>query len=71
MNWQPIETAPKDGTEIVLWCSRREQLIHPAKWFKNKWCEYTIDDFDSMGWQSLKVYDEPTHWFQIIPPKIP
>jgi hypothetical protein len=68
MNWQPIETAPKDGTEVVLWCSNRNTFTHRAKWKNNMWHEWAPGAFDQMDWFRLESYEHPSHWFIITPP---
>jgi thioesterase domain-containing protein len=30
MNWLPIETAPKDGTEILIWMDGKQRIV--ARW---------------------------------------
>ena len=71
MNWQPIETAPKDGTEIVLWCENSEEILSPVVWRGGdiqEWRAWHLDDFDVMAWRALESYQKPSHWFQITPP---
>ena len=80
--WQPIETAPKDGTWILLYDPTASSLIYTGCWdskFDSKWVEEK-DDFDYIGaWTSYQVgsfgYEEyatlsPTHWMLLPkPPK--
>ena len=69
MNWQSIDTAPKDGTEIALWCKNADLLLLKCKWEKNMWRTWEIDGFDGMDWCKLEVYELPTHWMKIVPPE--
>lgn len=53
--WQPIDTAPKDGTVIDIWTTNRGRIVNVA---------WTLDDFDGTyywGCENGGVY-EPTHW---------
>jgi hypothetical protein len=59
--WQPIETAPKDGTVIDLWCGGERYA--DCQWYKNEWREYRYDDFDSLA--LLPVERLPTHWMPL------
>ena len=68
MNWQKIETAPRDGTEIVLWCAHGGRMLMSCRWSGVEWKEYCIGGFDSMGWYNLESYEKPTHWMRLIPP---
>jgi hypothetical protein len=53
MNWQPIETAPKDGTDILLWDG--EDVIS-CRWLDGAWV-------DSWGLMKYETPSEPaTHW---------
>ncbi len=57
--WQPIETAPQDGTRILVFTVHGD--IEISEW-------YTICIFDppTEGWNS----NEPTHWMPLPePPK--
>ena len=59
MDWQPIETAPKDGYAILAWVSgwRRAHIVY---WDGEEWVGVT-------GLSKLKV---PTHWMPLPePPK--
>lgn len=56
-DWMPIETAPRDGTRVVLWGASESVL---AYWYG-----------DSLGWQLVHtgawaedadVGIDPTHW---------
>lgn len=65
--WQPIETAPRDGTRILAWF---DHLPHPViSWFirrgkkSGKWSSCGIGYSASF---SLDV--EPTHWKPLPPP---
>jgi hypothetical protein len=71
--WQPIETAPKDGTKIMLYCPRLgvcgpghwevQRYLRRPKPFWSHWGE-TI-----WGIQWLRA-DQPTHWMPLPePPK--
>ncbi len=54
-NWQPIETAPKDGSEVLGWCEGH--VFHLIAWDGKKWL---ADD----GFRCV-----PSHWQPL--PKAP
>lgn len=55
--WQPIETAPKDGTEIVIW---DDGFVTTAY--------YEETDIDIV-WQYLGERYRPTRWMPKNPPE--
>lgn len=59
LEWRPIETAPKDGTEILTWSpgrSRLRALICPCAWHPD--AGFCVDELRS-----------PTHWMPLpVPP---
>lgn len=63
MEWQPIETAPKDGTQI---------LVFMPTYFQGKggmqvcvWMNWS----DAPGWYShVSGRHEPTHWMRLPEP---
>jgi hypothetical protein len=57
MDWQPIETAPKDGTRVLLLLSNREIF---SGWGTERegFYRYHADGSD-IGWLN------PTHWMPI------
>jgi hypothetical protein len=66
--WQPIETAPKDGTPVDLWCRAPGLNAGPGRvpdcWHSNgKWWRHDLDHGDDLG--RARVYNA-THW-RLIP----
>ncbi len=61
-NWQPIETAPKDGTLIIVGCPGSPHLWDVGRWEKMK----RVPDrwANSMG----ALPFTPTHWQPIPEP---
>ena len=59
--WQPIETSPKDGTEILT--IRSNGYIRNAKWYDNPFGrkDTVIDDADGKWWSV-------THWMPLPSP---
>lgn len=60
MNWQPIETAPKDGQYVFLWwpywCDQYPAI---AWWNHDEWrCPEAL----------TRSGDGPTHWMPLPPP---
>lgn len=72
--WQPIETAPKDGTEVLVFVDcATVPIIRLASWDDGEeWEEYgATSREDATGWWSyensvsaekLEGAVEPTHW---------
>lgn len=53
MDWQPIDTAPQDGTRVLLWISTG--IAMPFSWDGERW---QGDDFPlNLAW--------PTHWMPL------
>ena len=64
-DWKPIETAPKDGTEILV-CgfASRGYYVTTAKWH-GEWMLFNADD-DA---HTVESFDH-THWMPLpSPPK--
>lgn len=63
MVWQPIDTAPKDGTKFL--CTNKEHYSvnnQPPGCFFGKW------DFLNGSWRgSANMEFEPTHWMPLPP----
>lgn len=57
MEWQPIETAPKDGRNI-LGHDKYSNVTECIRWVKNKW----VTTWDH------EEFDDPTHWMPLPPP---
>ncbi len=74
--WQPIETAPKDGTEVILFHppENYQGIEYPARVTAGSWIEWdeTPECDGGSIWMSLDGgfrEDTPTHWLPL--PKIP
>ena len=55
--WQPIETAPKDGTRVILFVKCGDQCV--AGW---------NDDFDMWQLVGDQFTRTPTHWMPLPEP---
>ncbi len=72
MNWKPIESAPKDGTTILLYYPNEGSVITsgwweetPREWDKD-WGEWKIAKLPSHGCGCCSDDNsEPTHWMEL------
>jgi hypothetical protein len=55
--WQPIETAPKDGTAVIVYCPAKGVHVGNRR-------------SDRVGWYSVRgaYLCKPTHWMPLPPP---
>jgi hypothetical protein len=71
-DWQPIETAPKDGTPVVLFTHPTENPV------VGYWIDLQMYDFPftgwTTGWKTSSGYNadwdevyNPTHWLPLLP----
>ena len=65
--WQPIESAPKDGTVVFLgWESKEGEIIHPEE--RGLW-NFVIDEWCHDGeLEDYYVMFHPTHWMPLPEP---
>jgi len=80
MEWQPIETAPRDGTSILIHNNYAPGLENKVA--SHCWCGNTLvaewwedEDGNNGEWvvyiglvQEPRVQFEPTHWMPLPPP---
>jgi len=76
--WQPIETAPKDGTAILVWPDdyigedgcislvewKDQMAYYPGCRWQKAWCIVGSGDDQN----SSLTADHPTHWLPLPPP---
>lgn len=61
MNWQPIETAPKDGRRVLTYRADFAESMVVAWWSDE------LDEWRAvLGWQ----LPDPTHWMPLPPPPL-
>ena len=78
--WQPIETAPKDGTEILVYKDMATVPVIHIAWYRNKE-EWEASGQYCGGWDTLEEWEgwwsytegsvsqskiEPTHWMPLM-----
>lgn len=63
MQWQPIETAPKDGTEVWAYASEQVRM----KWSEGfDWGLWIYSD--ELLQDVCPEPEQPTHWMPLPPP---
>lgn len=80
--WQPIDTAPKDGTPVLVWfrggahVARYSPLWHPdnLRWIVNhpKWDDrdmQVVSEIEPNEFQQRLGMIGPTLWMPITPPE--
>lgn len=63
MIWQPIETAPRDGTDVLLWCPRGGVTV--GRWDEQEYHRRPVPYWRTQHWferVSMDRSDQPTHW---------
>ncbi len=61
--WRPIETAPKDGRDFLVW--NWENRIRKARWYERADNDLGISLYDSDGVNTFKGGIQPTHWMPL------
>lgn len=70
-DWQPIETAPMDGTDILCWCVEPEFEGEENPWTEMRVCFYGVLQEDYSCWMSNYGYEQrPTHWMSLPKPPV-
>ena len=65
MGWRPIETAPKDGTTILLTDARIQDWTLTAAWIQGEISKsYCWETYDGLGYHAETF----THWMPLPPP---
>ena len=65
--WQPIETAPKDGTRIIIFMGAPWARIVTVRWF-DLWENWQEGDFPEDHEEYCGIGSEvPTHWMPLPP----
>ncbi len=60
MKWQPIETAPKDGTRVLVWHPEYSAPL-TAQFYSDTWGIHST---------LPRLFNQPTHWMLVpAPPK--
>ena len=68
MEWQPIETSPKDGTQIIAWCADGQAAIAEYYAAPDGFCGWEIGHSSDGRRMILSV--AVTHWMPLPePPK--
>jgi len=69
--WQPIETAPRDGTEVLIFEARHSfGYDYAVGKFVLRWDGDTIGGWSNRN--SSSAYNHPTHWQPLpLPPVQP
>lgn len=77
MGWQKIETAPKDGTRILVYGGTYYSdgggsamsyddyplvEVREARWYRDDWCLGFGNGYD------VELWGKPTHWMPLPPP---
>ena len=61
-DWQPIETAPKDGTMFMA-CLRFIDVSYPVQWVRGEWQmawdNTTLDEHSITGWMPIPAAPQP------------
>ena len=58
--WQPIATAPRDGTDIIVYRPTCKPNVYIP--------QVGTDYFNKSGWQNSTDADQPTHWMPLPDP---
>ena len=66
MQWQPIETAPKDGRPILVWAPNKDP--EKVEWNNHPECNYWSLGLIGPCFDCNHLYYEPTRWMPILPP---
>lgn len=71
--WQPIETAPKDGTHLLLWYPDYHRKVWVGHYYSTETFEHGKLKRKSEGWHngadvmSMMRECKPTHWMPLPP----
>ena len=60
--WQPIDTAPKDGTHILAYQPGPFDCCTVIHWYGGAWSVVVVSYYD-VEWA-------PTHWMPLPPPPV-
>lgn len=66
--WMDISTAPKDGTEIDLWCRNISHGSDATLRVPGMWWDSEIDRWVDWRDDMLEQKWRPTHWMPLPPP---
>lgn len=61
MHWQKIETAPKDGTDILLYVGLICDDYGVAHWNEKEQCW----DMSNPDYSDIREFGRPTHWMPL------
>jgi hypothetical protein len=67
--WQPIETAPRDGTRVWLFCPW-DRWVGSAAWRQNVYHNGEEAWSEDDGESAVLGHDPPTHWMPLPKPPV-